>query len=713
MFKQIKNYTVFYSLLLFFSSQADCNLSSPQFVEKISIRNKQSYPWSKKDSWSTRNYRQWLEGIIDWMINPTDHNKRRQSFQVFEKFCELHPQTTNSIIHDRTTWDDLTLFVGDSNKQKHISNHICPLNTEMGKLQVQYRIATPTDDLEELLSRQEITMLYANDDNLINNQRFSLPSSQSEQAILSFWKEHGLHRNVEQACFSMPYIKKLNTSATALLLLNGYKNFKQVATLAGNTLLSTWLFTEGLTELAGKEKIKNIGFIKSTINLIDTTKERILSYIFNTEHEDYKNWLMNKQKNAFIVLINAGKLPENKAVKTIRSMVDNNKALAISSFISGGYLALNVPNNIKDIKNQFLFDNCFQTIMFYTADYINKMYETYTIIKNNPTLYAHKDFKGLVTFFEQTVPQSKDLQKLLKLLKKNTFKKKESLFCHRGNIIRAFNLMLENKDSFIPAIQSMGFVDVYISMAKTYKESQNTSTPYCKVEYITSSKPSIEIRQFWHPLINKKHVVNNSITLGTNGHRLNIIVTGPNAGGKSTTLKGITLSLILAQSFGFAPAQFMQTTPFSLISTYLNITDDLGQGNSLFKAEVKRTEDLIKAITNLSAGQHSFAIFDEMFTGTSPAEAAAIGYSVCKSFSKIPNNICITATHFPLLTTLQETTDTFTNYRVSVNKNSDGTISYPYKIYPGVSHQNVAIDILKNQGFASKILDVAQNILKQ
>ena len=189
------------------------------------------------------------------------------------------------------------------------------------------------------------------------------------------------------------------------------------------------------------------------------------------------------------------------------------------------------------------------------------------------------------------------------------------------------------------------------------------------------------------------------------------MITGPNAGGKSTILKSLTISVLLAQTFGLVPAEQLSLTPFSSIATYLNITDDIGSGNSLYKAEVIRVVELMKRIKNLKPGQFSFALFDEVFNGTSPHEGSAAAYSVIDHLAQYENSINLVATHFSLLTKLSEKNNRVTNYKVTVTVHDDGRIEYPFKLYSGVSNQHVAIDILRNEGVSNTILEQAQSLL--
>lgn len=249
-----------------------------------------------------------------------------------------------------------------------------------------------------------------------------------------------------------------------------------------------------------------------------------------------------------------------------------------------------------------------------------------------------------------------------------------------------------------------------MSAAKLYKEFEQKKVTYCFVDFVQADKPIVRLQSFWNPFVDDAKVVPNSLTLG-DCERSNIILTGPNAGGKSTVLKAAAISLIFAQTFGIAPAQSMTLTPMSAIATYLNITDDIASGNSLFKAEVLRAQSLIEKVQNLSKDQFSFVAIDEMFSGTSPEEGRAAAYSVAKHLGQFSNNICMIATHYPLLTKLAEDTPYFANYKVSVRLDADGSITYPFKLEQGISDQHVAIDILQAEGFNSTILTDARKLL--
>lgn len=160
------------------------------------------------------------------------------------------------------------------------------------------------------------------------------------------------------------------------------------------------------------------------------------------------------------------------------------------------------------------------------------------------------------------VVSDEDLEEFVELCDAATFKRDPSIFSHKGKVLRAHALMYEKKDALVPLIDSLARFDVYCGLARLMNEHEKLDHNFCFPEYAVSDKPFVACRDFWHPMIDEKKVVSNSIDLGINGARSNMIITGPNAGGKSSTLKALVLSLWMAQTIGIAPAHELVFTPF-------------------------------------------------------------------------------------------------------------------------------------------------------
>lgn len=646
--------------------------------------NLNAFPWDEKE-WEEKDYEVFLKNSVERRINPEPRKKRSNAFE-FVKAAQAHnPRHDNSVFIGPIAWKDLNLLCGDSNKHLYVGSAIDRTIFELGTISTLLTLAAPTDEIGVLRSRQLLTKLFIEQDDLTNELRQMFAScTAAENVMLSFWRTDNFKHAAKRFYFSMPGLRWLNNYPSVLLLRSSFDHQRQLGWALSGALAAATLFCYSAFTARGHKVPKKLG-----------------------------EWAEYYQSSPARILLS---LTENRWLNPLKKFLDRiakNRIVASSSAAGlGAVCALGVPGSARWAYQCFIIEDCLQKLMMQVATFVGTMYKTYQIIRENDMIAQHVEFRDLVSFFEKTVPQSKKLQKLLQLLQYNTFKGKSSVFSHKGNVLRAFSLMHELKQKFEPALLAIGNIDKWTAIAHLFKQFEDTSTPFCFAQYQTANQPYLNLQDFWHPLINAQNVVPNSIILGTQEERRNIIVTGPNAGGKSTALKAIAVSCVMAQTFGIAPARSMLFTPFSLIATYLNITDDLGAGNSLFKAEVIRTDKLLNTIESLMPEQHSFVIFDEIFNGTTPLEGKASAYGVAKYLSTLPNTICLVATHFRLLTELEKTTDSFANYMVSVLYDRDGNIVYPYKLKRGVSDQHVAIDILRSEGFASLILDEAEVIIQ-
>lgn len=333
-------------------------------------------------------------------------------------------------------------------------------------------------------------------------------------------------------------------------------------------------------------------------------------------------------------------------------------------------------------------------------------------IQKHPELKHLQQAQVISDFAKTKKSLSVKMKKLILLLHTKTFKGKPTFFALQGRVRVAYALIEEIKGELVPALIALAEIEAYLSCANLYLEHEGKENGYTFATYLEQDTPYIKVDGMWNPFVGSKKSIANSIELGGNAP-LNIILTGPNAGGKSTFSKGLTLNVLLAQTIGIVPAKALSFTPFAKINTYMNIADDTAGGNSLFKSEVMRVQELLKTITNLPKNQFSFSVMDEIFSGTSPREGEAAGYAVAKNIRLHKNSIAVIATHFPRLKKLEAESSDFKNYQVRVIKNSDGTLTYPFKLELGAADQNVAFDILKLEGLDGSIVADAYAALNE
>jgi hypothetical protein len=178
--------------------------------------------------------------------------------------------------------------------------------------------------------------------------------------------------------------------------------------------------------------------------------------------------------------------------------------------------------------------------------------------------------------------------------------------------------------------------------------------------------------------------VKNSYTLK------NMVVTGPNASGKTTFLKMTLINVLLSQQFGCGFYKSATICPYDTFACYVNIPDTCGR-DSLFQAEARRCKEIIEA----DKTKRTLCIFDELFSGTNPEEAIATGSSMLRYLLKYDTFDFLLTTHFlELCKEMKELP----------MKQMKG-----YQLKPGISLIKGGIRVLEEMNFPASIVSQAKH----
>ena len=230
-----------------------------------------------------------------------------------------------------------------------------------------------------------------------------------------------------------------------------------------------------------------------------------------------------------------------------------------------------------------------------------------------------------------------------------------------------------------------------------------TSKKINKVKYLKNS--NIYFKNVYHPSI-KNNIIKNDIKI-----KKNLIITGPNASGKTTILKATTINILFSQQIGFSYLEKGKMGLFDYIHCYINIPDTSAR-DSLFQAEVKRCKHILDCINNNKNKKH-FCIFDELFSGTNPYEAISSGYAYLNFISKNKNVKFMLTTHFiKIFLLFKKNNENIINYNMDMYLKNDNPI-YKYKIKKGICKIKGGIQILKELKYPNEIIDLSKKILNK
>jgi DNA mismatch repair ATPase MutS len=229
--------------------------------------------------------------------------------------------------------------------------------------------------------------------------------------------------------------------------------------------------------------------------------------------------------------------------------------------------------------------------------------------------------------------------------------------------------------------------------------SDNLETRQISLANIISDEDQeLVIKDQYYPALINESFVTNCVDLSNN-----MVITGPNAAGKTTYLKTTMLNIIFTQQFGCGFYSTCSIRPYTHIHSYLNIPDTSAR-DSLFQAESRRCKEIIESVILSDQLDRHFCIFDELYSGTNPEEASKSAYAFLLWLSKRNNVDYILTTHYTDICSRWKKAR-ISNWQMEALVSDDGDISYTYKIQPGISKVQGAIKVLRDMEYPKEILD--------
>jgi DNA mismatch repair protein MutS len=184
-----------------------------------------------------------------------------------------------------------------------------------------------------------------------------------------------------------------------------------------------------------------------------------------------------------------------------------------------------------------------------------------------------------------------------------------------------------------------------------------------------------------------------------------LIVTGPNMAGKSTLIRQVALTVVLAQMGGFVPARAARIGLCDRVFTRVGAGDNLARGESTFLVEMKETAHILRY-----AGPRSLVILDEIGRGTSTYDGVSIAWAVAEHLHDVVGARTLFATHYHELCALADTHPRVRNVSVGARE-WQGQVVFLRKLIAGGTSRSFGIDVAKLAGLPAPVIERARRIL--
>jgi hypothetical protein len=254
--------------------------------------------------------------------------------------------------------------------------------------------------------------------------------------------------------------------------------------------------------------------------------------------------------------------------------------------------------------------------------------------------------------------------------------------------MRSIELVRDHRAALATLLETVGEIDAARSIA-----SYRAGTSACTPKFVERGSP-ILIEQVRHPLV--EDAVSNDVELAQGQGWL---VMGSNMAGKSTLLRSVATSALLAQTIGCVPAA-AYSAPMLLVRTMMQVEDDVLAGRSQFLAEAEVARDLL--LEDRADADRLF-LFDELFRGTNTADRVAAAGAFLRAMNR--SGFLVAATHDAELIELLGSAFAPHYFTERVE---DAKLVFDYRLHRGALAPRNALAVLALVGFPACVLDDAR-----
>ncbi|MFF2753939.1 DNA mismatch repair protein MutS [Psychrobacillus sp. NPDC058041] len=267
-----------------------------------------------------------------------------------------------------------------------------------------------------------------------------------------------------------------------------------------------------------------------------------------------------------------------------------------------------------------------------------------------------------------------------------------------------FTQLREEIKEYIPRVQKLAKqvseLDVYISFAQVSEKHRLTKPNFHETN-------AMVIKEGRHPVVekmmNNQLYVPNDCVLTEDENML--LITGPNMSGKSTFMRQVAITVIMAQIGCYVPAESANLPIVDKIFTRIGAADDLAGGQSTFMIEMMESQHAI-----MNATSKSLLLFDEIGRGTSTYDGMSLAQSMMEYIHDHIGANTLFSTHYHELTDLEQTLSKLRNVHVSATE-KDGKVVFLHKLKKGPADKSYGIHVAELAQLPKEIIIRARELL--
>ena len=594
-----------------------------------------------------------MDLILDLLIAQDKNVDELENIKINNYFQLPIEMTENKIEINKNIENDLELL--EFKEEIDSSNNLYKEN-------LYYVLLEPKNKLEESIALKW-GKYYSNDKNYLtetqnllknfkNNVNFEDEASKNENIFTDseeIIKDNGFKEKYQ--FIDLPYFNKYNNDELCMQMLSIFNLANPVLSLLAPILLLLLPFF--IIKLQGHE----VTLESYLVHLKDVFSNHIIGQFFN---DFYDASLSTKIYLLISIVFYMFQIYQNviscgKFYKNIRYIHD--KLFELRDYIT---------NSINKFKN----------LLKYTESLLT--YEKFNKCLNENINILNNYLSNLNRIKEYNLSFSKLFQ--------------------LGHLMKCFYKLHNDKNIISSLYFSFGCNSYLQNLVSIQKHLKNNKINFTK--FVNKDKKTNFTNSYYSELLrdSSNNIVKNSYKLDNN-----LILTGPNAAGKTTILKSTLFNILLSQQIGCGFFDKAESKIYDFIHCYINIPDTSGR-DSLFQAEARRCKEILNIIEENSDKNH-FCVFDELYSGTNPEEAVSSASALLNHINKKDNvNYILTTHYYKLCSKLDKNVSK--NYHMEIKKNNtDDDFKFTYKIKKGISKIKGGLKVLRDLEYPETIIN--------